>query len=342
MNDDEKGPDPTRHGASRQAIRSAPFVLLALLVASLTTCERAGDEETRRRGPPVSSSSEALPGLVIGQVVTRTDVVARLPIEGVSDADAEVGRRFRRAVRDLEMFHEENGPGPTVDFSLTFAVGLGSDEPPPPEAPPGGSGSVGSEDSETEVDYAVLVLEARGVSDDEGQHVEIEVQGIYRERVGPDETPTEAAWRLVDDGIADIVEGIRAEAAPRCADDNALIEMLDRDDPDELLPAIREVHRRRLQAAAPALRQLLRPEPADVTLAAAAALGHLRDAEAVGPLIDLISRERREMTMFILPILGEINSREARLYLETVADAHASPQVRAQAREILDETSESP
>jgi len=297
--------------------------LLALLTVFLGACDRAEDDSP----PRAHGDSSRLTTYVLGQVATGAGPSSRRPIDAL--ADGEVGRRFRRAVRDLAWFEEEPADGPMIDFELRWSVGMGEAEPPTGAAP-----AAPGADSE----YVILYLHAIGEAAGSPQH-QFDVQGIYRRLVPGGAAPRAIAEELVDEGIADLVEGIAYEAEPRCSDDARLSAILNEAgaESDRLLPAIREIHRRRTLPAAPALRRLLDSEDVELLLAAATALARLRDAESVSPLIDLISREHRELTENVLPLLGQIGTADAIGYLQTVADAHESPYVRRLAQEVLEE-----
>lgn len=287
----------------------------------LLACDRTGESEPEQEAPQTPSTSQ-LPGFALGQVATVQEPPAEVPIDSIDPV--ELGRNFRAAVRDLSMFGEEGTPGPVIDFVLYWSAGLVSDDR-----------ALIDLDAPHEGTFAVLVLRVEGEARGD-EIVEFELNGLYREPHVDHENLDEMTARLVLDGIRDIVTGLEAEAAPRVSTDLGLLELLDSDEVGELLPAIREVYRRRLTTAAPRLRALLNTEDPELIFSAATALGRIGDADAVGPLIDLISRDHREMTSYVLPILGDIGTQEARIYLETVADAHDDPLVRSQAREVLD------
>jgi hypothetical protein len=310
---------------SAKAAATALVALAALAALALAACERTAEDDQRRG--PARPAVERLPGLVVGQVATRQSAEAAQPIDGIDDV--LMGQRFRRAVLALPMFAEEGGPGPTIDFELAFGIGLGQGEP--PAATPGTGAGTG------DAEYVVLMLAVRGDAP-RSERFAVELQGLYRERLRPGETARAAAERLVDDGIADLVEAIAANAAPRVATDTEVVALLATTEGEALLAAIREVHRRRLEAAGPRLRELLHSDDLELLIATATALGRIRDAGAVGPLIEIISRRHRELTELVLPILGQINSPEARAYLETLAEAHDRPAIRRLAREVLDST----
>ena len=298
------------------------FHLLFVTVA----CERAGEVPPEGANTSAGGNGAEVAGFVVGQVATGSGPRTGQPITVMSDAD--LGRRVRHAILDLQEFHEEPWDGPTVDFRLTWTIGRGTAEPPPAEQPGHGE-SVG---------YAVLYLELTGEADRD-HRFEFEVQGIYRETIAADETTERAGERLIVAGVVDMIAGLEHEVAPICSSDEDLVEMLSAEpiDVDQLLPAIRQVHRRRLQEAAPALRSLLETEDLELLLAVVSTLGRLHDAEAVEPLIELVSRRHRELTQQVLPILGEIGSLESRRYLEAVATGHESAAVRALAREVMED-----
>lgn len=287
----------------------------------LLACDRTGEGEPEQTSLQTISTSQ-LPGFALGQVATVQEPPAEHPIDSIDSA--ELGRSFRGAVRELWMFGEEGAPGPVIDFVLYWSAGLVNDDR-----------SLFDLGATNDGAFLVLVLRVEGEARGD-DIVEFELNGLYREPFVAGEDLAEMTARLISDGIRDIVSGLEAEAAPRVSTDVGLLELLDSDEVGELLPTIREVYRRRLATAAPQLRALLNAGDPEIIFSAATALGRIGDANAVGPLIDLISRDHREMTSYVLPILGDIGTQEARLYLETVADAHDDPLVRSQAREVLD------
>ena len=302
--------------------------LLLLVLSPLVGCQKTTDDARFERGH-TRSASEMLAGFVIGQVTTRQTLRAEQPIDGIDGA--EVGRAFRTAVRDLPMFRDEGGPGPVITFELEFGVGLGLSDP-----PPRGSG-LGTAEGTGSGAYVVVALSANGGAARDPRY-QFEVQGLYRARIRGSETALEAGHRLVGEGIADLVDGIRAEAAPRVAESEDLLALLDDTESEARLAVVREIHRRRYEPAAEPLRAHLSSPDLELVIASASALGRLQDPEAVGPLINLISREHRELTELVLPILGEIGSLEARSYLETVADAHERGRIRELARQVLEQS----
>ena len=145
--------------------------------------------------------------------------------------------------------------------------------------------------------------------------------------------------RLLDEGLAHLVTGLEFEATPFASSDSGLVALLEAagSETDRVLPVLRHIARRRIREALPQLRALLDNDDPEILLGVIAALGEMGDADAVSPLIDLISRRHRDLTIQVLPVLGEIGTVEARQYLETVATGHQAEQVRAVALEIIRE-----
>jgi len=308
-----------------KAICSRLFVLFALGALS-TACDKAGKERPAQQQEESTREAE-VQGFTVGQIATSRGPGSQRPVNPISDAD--FGRQVRHAILDLAAFHEEPFPGPRVDFELIWSVGVGSAEPPP--------GHFGQPE-ETPSDYVVLYLGLLGeVADD--LRFQFEVQGIYRERLAPNEAPESAALRLLNEGVAHLVTGLEFEATPFASSNLGLVALLDTagSETERVLPVLRHIARRRIREALPQLRALLDNDDPEILLGVIAALGEMQDAEAVSPLIDLISRRHRDLTVQVLPILGEIGTVEARQYLETVATGHQAEQVRSVALEIIQE-----
>ena len=298
---------------------------MALLCAS-TACERAGEVSGANNTPHAAPRGAEVAGFVVGQVAAAPGPRTAQPVNVATDA--EMGRRVRKQLLELTDLHEEPWDGPRIDFRLTWTLGLGSAEPPPSGVPT----------IVPSTGYVVLYLELTGeVAED--HRYQFEVHGIYRERIGAGETQEQSGERLIAAGITDVVTGLEHDVAAICSSNEDLVEMLSAGplDADRLLPVIRQVHRRQLRGAAPTLRSLLETEDLELLLGVIAALGRLRDPDAVDPLIELISRRHRELTEQVLPVLGEIGSLEARHYLETVATGHESAAVQRLAREIIED-----
>lgn len=333
------------------ALPAALALGVLLIVTPGSGCDRAPSDPSGEVEVPARPERGADVALfVVGQVVTGPGPAAERPVESLDDM--AVSRAFRVALLAEDVFFEEPAPGPMLDFDLAWSMGEGAAEPPPRVAPEGTGGAAADPPGR----YLVLVLQAsaRGT---EGPRYELEVQGIYREPVASDEAVADAAARLLRGGLTDLAQGLRDEARPRTMGDEALLEALAEsaawystpprdaadalaresgDRWDALLPMLREAMRRRLAGAAPSLRAHLAADDLDVLLVAIAGLGQLRDAEALNPLTELIGRRHPELTAQVLPVIARIGTAEARLYLQTVADAHDDPGVRRLARELLE------
>ena len=302
------------------------LVLSSALFCATTACERAGEVPRDSANRSTAARGAEVVGFVVGQVAVASGPRTEQPVDVVTDA--EIGRRVRQQLLELDGLHEEPWQGPRVDFRLTWTLGLGSAEPPRAESPT----------SAASTRYLVLYLDLVGEAA-EDHRFEFEFHGIYRERIGDGETQLQAGERLIAEGITDVITGLDHDVTAICSSDEQLLQMLTSGpiSADRLLPVIRQVHRRQLHGAAPGLRALLETEDLELLLGVIAALGRLRDAEAVDPLIELISRRHRQFTEQVLPVLGEIGSLEARRYLETVATGHESEVVQRLAREVIED-----
>lgn len=303
-----------------------PHCLFLAFLCLLIGCDKAGKERSEGQQEERLRDAE-VQGFTMGQIATSRGPGSQQPVNPISDAD--FGRRVRHAILDLDVFHEEPFGGPRVDFELIWSAGVGSAEPPPANF---------GQPEEALSDYVVLYLGLLGeVADD--LRFQFEVQGIYRERIASNETPESAALRLLDEGLAHLVTGLEFEATPFASSDSGLVALLEAagSETDRVLPVLRHIARRRIREALPQLRALLDNDDPEILLGVIAALGEMGDADAVSPLIDLISRRHRDLTIQVLPVLGEIGTVEARQYLETVATGHQAEQVRAVALEIIRE-----
>lgn len=293
------------------------LLIILLVLQGSSACKKAGEAP-----PRAADRGAAVSGFEVGGVVTRTGPSAERPITSVTDR--EMGRRMRQTVLDLEMFHEEPYSGPQIDFTLTWTLGVVASQPP----------EMATADTPDDV---VLYLHVAGRSA-EDHRFEFELETLYPARVTPGSDPVDVAEVALEAGFSDIAEQLASEAWPFCQSDGALVSALaEPSEAEQLLPIVRQVRRRRLQAANGPLRALLQHDSPEVALAAATALGQLGDSESVGPLIDMVSRRRRALIPQVLPILGEIGSDEARLYLETVRSGHEDPAVQRLAAGVLDE-----
>jgi hypothetical protein len=302
-------------------------LLILLLSNPLVACRRS-TEESRGQTNRVDTELQ-IPGFIVGQVATRPGAETDNSLSELSDAN--VGLLFRESLVQTPPFQEEPGIGPTINFQLTWSIARGSATPPPAPEP--------VEEFIAEAAYVILFLQAEG-SAEQDNRFEFEIQGLYRERLVANETPDNAIERLLSNGIDDLIQGLQDEAIPRCATNIELTDQLANADTssDQLLATIREVYRRRISGSEPVLRDLLRREEIDIIMAAASTLGRLRDADSVDPLIDLISRYHRELAPSILPIIAQIGTTEAALYLQTIAESHEDSYIRDLARELIEQS----
>ncbi|MBA2661905.1 MAG: hypothetical protein H0U74_06390, partial [Bradymonadaceae bacterium] len=106
------------------------------------------------------------------------------------------------------------------------------------------------------------------------------------------------------------------------------------------LLAIHEARERGISEAEPALLALLEHDNDALVIAAGAALSHLGANNAAPQLVaatERMSRARQHEEMVqLIYTLGRLDDPGARIYLETLEQAHGEPRVRDAARESLE------
>lgn len=142
--------------------------------------------------------------------------------------------------------------------------------------------------------------------------------------------------KVVNEAVGRFVARISAQARVAHASDADIPEMLD--DPAGRLVALQEIRDRRLRNATPKIRTLLNDQDARVRVAAAAALVAFEDRESYSHVVALaeeFSRDKNPQLLPLIYILADIPTEEAKIYLQTLADAHEVKAVRDVATEAL-------
>jgi hypothetical protein len=165
-------------------------------------------------------------------------------------------------------------------------------------------------------------------SDARGLKAEILVTDADTEDKSPDAVANEAVSRFV--------KRIAAQAEVEQASDVEIVGLLDSE--DARLVAIQEIRDRRLRDTTPRLRELLSATDAQVRVSTAAALVAFEDTESYSNIIKVtedFSRDRSPQLMPMIYVVADINTGEAKTYLQTLADAHPVEAVRKVAAEAL-------
>lgn len=134
-----------------------------------------------------------------------------------------------------------------------------------------------------------------------------------------------------------MLDAVAAQAALAVGDDQAVLSALGtKSDVDTLLFALDQAARRRLKRAIKPAIALLTHGERQVADRAIGTLVRLRAREAVKALTRVAKfRDARRMAQLI-DAIGMIGGEEAKQYLEFVAQGHAYPVIRDQARAALD------
>lgn len=165
---------------------------------------------------------------------------------------------------------------------------------------------------------------------------DVEAQGEIPYDTAPESAPPARAFTtLVSRMMTEMLDEYIARQQLRRAEDSVLLAALKERQSAHLEDALRIAGRRKLQAAVPALLELLNDEREPVRDAALGALLEMRERRAVKVLTTSRSmHDTREMRK-ILNAIAVLGGNEAVSYLNFVADAHEDPELRAYAREAL-------
>lgn len=102
--------------------------------------------------------------------------------------------------------------------------------------------------------------------------------------------------------------------------------------------AVRLAGARKMKDLVPVLsKRLVEESDSDLVLRIVGALVQIGDDRAVGPLVELTKRKHPIFINQIVFAVAQIGGQEAEAYLDTLAQGHPSDQVRAAAREALQE-----
>ncbi len=109
-------------------------------------------------------------------------------------------------------------------------------------------------------------------------------------------------------------------------------------EPYQRLFVLDEIARRRIRELVPDLiRALPKEDVSEVELRMVGVAGELRDPALAQPLIELTRLRDPAFVIQVIYALAQIRSDEAAAFLVTVAGGHASPEVRAAAKRVLQE-----
>jgi hypothetical protein len=140
--------------------------------------------------------------------------------------------------------------------------------------------------------------------------------------------------RIIDKVIAEVA----AQAELLRAGDDALLAAFDKTEnaePERLVFIVELVARRKLKKAVPKLIVLLKHRDRRVADRSIGALMRLRAREAIKPLTRLAKfRDARRLAQ-VIDAIAAIGGEEAKQFLEFVAEGHAHPVIRNQARAAL-------
>lgn len=145
--------------------------------------------------------------------------------------------------------------------------------------------------------------------------------------------------RLVESAIRSAASDAAVEQGLSTSPDTEVVAKIAAPDARIRARAVDEAGRRRLGAAVDPLIGILAndAEPPEVVFKAIGALIQIRDARAVGPLIDSARRRSPVYLGQIIFGVAQIGGKEAEAYLFTVANGHPDPEVRGYASDALKE-----
>ncbi len=150
------------------------------------------------------------------------------------------------------------------------------------------------------------------------------------------DTEDKSADAVANEAVSRFVKRIAAQAEVEQASDEEIVGLLD--SADARLVAIQDIRDRRLRNATPRLRELLLDQDPQVRVSTAAALVAFEDTESYSNIIKVteeFSRDRSPQLMPMIYVVADINTGEAKTYLQTLADAHPVEAVRKVAAEAL-------
>lgn len=207
--------------------------------------------------------------------------------------------------------------------------------------------SEGSRTMSGRVTYDVRMVEERGKS----PSVDVVFFGEFEEKT-PDVPrkisaevqatgdPADGVKELVSKALATFAEQVDGQARVYASNDSELLDYIaNPNEPSSArLKAVQEARDRRLTGAGSTIEALLDSNDDRLRVAAASALVAFERESAYGRVIGLaeeFSRDRNPQLMPVLYIVGDIDTDASRTYLQTVAEAHSEPAVRAIAQEAL-------
>ncbi len=142
---------------------------------------------------------------------------------------------------------------------------------------------------------------------------------------------TRHVWRTLDSALASFVYQARLTIAPPGEVVGALADK----DTDHVTLAIEICAARRIREAVPALIGLLRHTDRRIADRVIGALVTLGDRRAVKPLTKLAKFRDSGRLAQVIDGIGSLGGRDAKAFLEFLADAHADPNIRDLARGAL-------
>ena len=131
------------------------------------------------------------------------------------------------------------------------------------------------------------------------------------------------------------LDRIRASFDLQGGDDAVVLRLLDTDNAEVQVAAVREAGERGLRATAAKIASLLPSENDDLRYAALGALGRIRDDSTSAAVAALTRGPDLEQTRMAVLVLGDIGGPRARQYLETLAYSHPVDLIRDTAKEAL-------
>lgn len=142
----------------------------------------------------------------------------------------------------------------------------------------------------------------------------------------------------MDEAVSQVVQMLDDAALVFVGEDDELLELIATGERAVVPMALHEAQRRRLSDALRLALELLDPREPQIFVAAAGTIAHFGDRSHVQALIDPIdTQEDVQVLISVLPAIDRLGGPQAVGFLQTLANAHGDPRVRALALALLEE-----